>query len=168
MSSHFVAANVFVFWLEAFRSLLIKAMSWSLFSVAVSLSFRHDTLGHSFTMGHPILETQYICWSQVPLPPPEPASYLKSAPFRSLCPQTSSSFSLSCFRCLGDLRKPTGPLVYTIFSSFIIAAFIGNMICYFGVWTVIVTTAKRINVSARNNSQLKRCCTSKLCRWEYM
>ena len=51
------------------------------------------------------------------------------------------------FRCLGDLRKSTGPLVYTIFSSFIIATFIANVICYFGVWTVIMITAKQINVS---------------------
>ena len=50
------------------------------------------------------------------------------------------------FRCLGDLRKTTGPLVYTIFSSFIIATFIANVLCYFGVWTVIMTTAKQINV----------------------
>ena len=51
------------------------------------------------------------------------------------------------FRWLGDLRKTTGPLVYTIFSSFIIATFIANVLCYFGVWTVIMTTAKQINVS---------------------
>ena len=53
----------------------------------------------------------------------------------------------SNFRCLGDLRKSTGPLVYTIFSSFIIATFVANLICYFGVWTVIMATAKEIDVS---------------------
>ena len=50
------------------------------------------------------------------------------------------------YRCQGDMRKPTGPLVYTIFSSIIIATFIANIIFYLGVWIVIKRTTHQLQV----------------------
>ena len=53
------------------------------------------------------------------------------------------------------MRKPTGPLVYTIFSSIIIATFIANIIFYLGVWIVIKRTAQQLQVSIKNVDRYK-------------
>ena len=57
-------------------------------------------------------------------------------------------------RCHGDLRKETGPIAFTITSSFHFATFIINIICYAGVGVVIIWNKRRINVrNVRVNSR---------------
>lgn len=49
-------------------------------------------------------------------------------------------------RCHGDMRKPTGPTVFTMFSSVIIGVFAANIVFYLGVWVAIVKTSKQLQV----------------------
>ena len=51
-------------------------------------------------------------------------------------------------RCFADMRRPTGPVIQTVFGSFVVVAFITNLICYVGVWTTISHTSRQINVSS--------------------
>ena len=44
------------------------------------------------------------------------------------------------------MRKDTGPIAFTITSSFHMATFIVNIICYAGVGVVIMLNRRRINV----------------------
>ena len=60
-------------------------------------------------------------------------------------------FLYAIHRCHGDMRKQSGPIVFTVYSSFTIATFITNIICYLGVWITIVSTTKRINVGIFHN-----------------
>ncbi len=78
----------------------------------------------------------------------------------SFLPVMTAIFSVqihSChllfLRCLSDMRKPSGPTVYTIFSSFVIATFIFLLLCYIGVGFAILASRRRMNVSTEAQAE---------------